>query len=96
MRGRLARTVNGQTTYSIRSADGAVLSEYLSPCSGAHVSDRDLIDAGGRLLRAVGSTTAAPTVAVVASTVTTGESSGTLNVLFSLVNPGGTARCPVR
>ena len=93
--GRLSRSVNGQTAYSIRSADGAVLSEYLSPCSGTLVWDRDLIYAGGRLLGAVRSTAASPTVSVVSSSVSIAEAAGTVNVLFSLVTPGGAAlSCP--
>jgi YD repeat-containing protein len=93
--GRLGRTVNNQTTYSVRSADGAVLSEYTSACSGALAWDRDVIYATGRLLGAVRSTVTGPTVSTIAPSLSTTES-GSLAVGFVLTTPGGTPlSCPV-
>jgi YD repeat-containing protein len=87
--GRLTRTVNGQTTYAVRSGSGGVLTEYAAPCSGSLVWSRDYIYAGARLVGAIKSAGATPTVSVVASALSVGEAAGAVNVSFALATPGG-------
>ena len=92
---RFSRTVNGQTTYTIRSAGGDILSEYAAPC-GAAVWAKDTIYAAGRPLGAVKATTQQPSVALTAATTSAGESAGTASVSLTLTVPGGVAlACPL-
>jgi YD repeat-containing protein len=91
---RLARTVNGQTTYTIRGAGGAILSEYQSACAAGLVWSRDLLYAGGRLIGAAKSTTAIPVVEVstTASTVSEAATSASIGVRLA---SGGPLPCAV-
>jgi Calx-beta domain-containing protein/VCBS repeat protein len=92
---RLSKTVNGQTTYSIRSLGGEALSEYLSIC-GPVTWSRDLIYAGGQLLGAAKAVTTRATVAMDAASVTPGEAAGNATVTARLTTPnGGALGCAV-
>jgi YD repeat-containing protein len=85
---RLGKTVNGHTTYTVRSASGEVLSEYSAPCA-TPVWSKDTIYALGRVLGAVRSTAPVATVSVSSSAVSVGESAGSVNVSFVVSTPGG-------
>jgi YD repeat-containing protein len=85
---RLAKTVNGATTYTIRSASGDALSEYTAPC-GPAVWSRDLIYAGGRLIGAVKAVAQRPTVSMTAATRSVAENAGSLAVSFTLTTASG-------
>jgi YD repeat-containing protein len=92
---RSARTVNGQTTYSARSAGGEVLSEFVSAC-GTLTWARDLVSAGGRSLGAVRASTTTPAVAMTAATATVSEAQTSVQVGVRLTTPGGaTLACAV-
>ncbi len=88
--GRLAKTVNGHTTYTVRSAAGDTLSEYTAAC-GAPVWSRDVITALGRPIGAVHTTLTMPVVSVSATTASVAEAAGSLSVSFTLATPGGAA-----
>jgi YD repeat-containing protein len=91
---RFASTVNGQTTYSIRLG-AQTLSEYTSSCA-APIWTRDLIYADGQLLGAVKAVLTQPTVAMLATTATASENTGTASVLVKLTTPNGaTLACGV-
>lgn len=92
---RFSKTVNGQTTYSLRSVGGQTLTEYLGSC-GAMIWSRDLLYAGGQLIGAAKATTVQPSVAMVAAGVTVNEGAGTASVSVRLTTPNGAALgCPV-
>ncbi|MGH9373886.1 MAG: Calx-beta domain-containing protein, partial [Vicinamibacterales bacterium] len=92
---RLARTVNGVTTYTVRSAGGEILSEYLAAC-GTPIWVKDTIYAGGRPLGAITPLISQPTVGVTAPTATVGEAAGSASVSVALTVPGGgSLGCPI-
>ena len=90
---RVARAVNGVTTYTVRSAGGTVLSEYRAAC-GAPTWTRDVLYAGGRLLGSIKATNTEPTVALTTAAGTVSESTATLNATIALT-AGGPLACPV-
>jgi YD repeat-containing protein len=93
--GRLAKTVNGHTTYTIRSAAGETLSEYESAC-GSPIWSRDIITAFGRPIGAVRSTATTPSVAMVNAVHTEPEDSTSVSIAVQLTTPGGAPlACPV-
>jgi hypothetical protein len=92
---RLAKTVNGQTTYTVRGASGDVLSEYRAPCA-APVWAKDTIYAAGRAIVAVRSTAPLATVALSSATASVNEGAGNATVTAVLQTPGGgTLPCAV-
>jgi len=92
---RTTRTVNGDTTYTIRGAGGDALSEYVAPC-GAPVWARDLVYAGGRLLGAVRANLTPPSVAVTAATASVPEPQTAVSVGVRLTTASGSpTTCPV-
>jgi YD repeat-containing protein len=92
---RLAKTVNGVTTYTARAPDGRTLSEYQTTCAGI-VWTRDVIYAGDRLVGAVRAVITRPTVSVSPLTVSAGESTGSASTSIVLTTPGGASlSCPV-
>jgi YD repeat-containing protein len=92
---RQAKTVNGQTLYTVRSAAGDPLSEFVAAC-GSPVWSRDVVTALGRPIGAIRATIAKPTVSVTAAAATVGESQASMSVTVTLATPGGAAlACPV-
>src|SRR5204863_792329 len=87
---RLSTTVNGQTTYAIRSSGGQTLSEYQSAC-GTLVWSRDVIYAGGQLLGAAKAIATRPSVAMSVSSQSVGEAGGNASVVVRLTTPNGAA-----
>jgi YD repeat-containing protein len=87
---RFAHTVNGHTTYTLRSLTGETLSEYAAPC-GAPVWSRDVIYAIGRPIGAIKAVVATPTVSLASATVSVGESAASVNVPVVITTPGGAA-----
>ncbi|MEO7272685.1 MAG: Calx-beta domain-containing protein [Vicinamibacterales bacterium] len=93
--GRLAKTVNSHTTYTIRSAGGDTLSEFEAAC-GTPIWSRDVITAFGRPIGAVRSTATTASVAMVNATGTVPESQAAKSITVRLTTPGGGAlACPV-
>jgi YD repeat-containing protein len=91
---RALRTVNGNTTYTVRGVGGEVLSEYVAPC-GAPVWARDVVYVGGRLLGAVRANLNPPTVAVTAPTATVPEAQPGMSVGIRLTTTGPPTTCAV-
>src|SRR5262249_36073222 len=92
---RFSKTVNGQTTYSLRSMAGQTLSEYTGSC-GSVIWSRDLLYAGGQLIGAAKAVTTQPSVAMVASSASVNEHAGTVTISVRLTTPnGGALGCPV-
>jgi YD repeat-containing protein len=85
---RTSRTVNGQTSYAIRSAGGDILSEYAVPCGGALVWTKDTIYAAGRPLGAVKATVVQPSIEFVNATLSVSEGQ-TATLSARLTTPTG-------
>jgi YD repeat-containing protein len=93
--GRLVRTVNNVTTYSIRSAGGQPLSEYTTACGSTVVWTRDMVYAGGRLLGAIRANLTPPTVEHVTAAVNVPEDQGPAALSVRLTTVAGTpTTCP--
>ncbi len=93
---RIGRTVNSQTTYTVRSAGNQAISEFASPCGAAPVWARDTIYAGGRLLGAVRANPASSTVAITTATASISESASQINVGVKLTTSNGAPlTCPI-
>jgi YD repeat-containing protein len=92
---RVARAVNGVTTYTVRSSGGTVLSEYRAAC-GAPVWTRDVIYAGSRLLGSVKATNTEPFVGLSQGAVSVSEGTSTQNATIVLTTfGGGPLQCPL-
>lgn len=87
---RIAQTVNGQTTYTIRAAGGTLLSEYRAPC-GTAVWARDVVYAGGRAIGGIRSNAPLPSIQLTAASATVSESQTSLSIGVKLTTPGGGA-----
>jgi hypothetical protein len=87
---RIARTVNGATTYTIRGAGGETLSEYrTSPCGGL-VWARDVVSAGGWPLGAVKANPTTPSVTLLPVSPVS-EAAGSVSLSVRITTPTGAA-----
>jgi YD repeat-containing protein len=92
---RIARTVNDQTTWTIRGAGGQVLSEYVTACGSTVVWARDVVYAGGRPIGAVRATLTPPSVEFVSGTLNVHEHQGPAVLSIRLTTATGTpTTCP--
>jgi YD repeat-containing protein len=92
---RIARTVNDQTTWTIRGAGGQVLSEYITACGSTVAWARDVVYAGGRPIGAVRATLTPPSVEFVSGTLNVHEHQGPAVLSIRLTTATGTpTTCP--